>query len=92
MSAELVYRVSVLALNVGKLPQDEMRKVLIFSVKRFGFVSRIQVFYLHVSASCACSACSEHRDQKRTLGSLELKLQTVMSHLVGAVKQTQFLC
>lgn len=47
------------------------------------------ILYMYMYVPCVCSACG---DQKRALVPPELKLQTVVGHLVGSAYQIRVLC
>jgi hypothetical protein len=55
------------------------------------FFFKYMYVFLHICL-CTMCVCSTGEGQKRVLDPLELELQTVVSHQVRAVKQTEVLC
>lgn len=53
---------------------------LLFNINFLSYILYKQMFWLHV---CLC-ACNIHEGQKNASNSLELELQMVLSHYVGA--------
>jgi Flp pilus assembly protein TadB len=65
--------------------------ILFYYILFYFIILYAQVFCLH-ACLCTTYVLGARRVQKRMLVSLEPELETVVSHHVGAVNQTQVLC